>query len=102
MVQLDRRTGKKGFKPGDLDLLAALAVPVGVAVENHWLLKERASWAAAREIQLSLLAPRSARDPRLRVLGMLPADTRGRRRPLRLHRGRARGIGRGNPRRGGP
>ncbi len=55
MVQLDRRTGKKGFKPGDLDLLAALAVPVGVAVENHWLLKERASWAAAREIQLSLL-----------------------------------------------
>ena len=55
MVQLDRRTGKKGFKTGDLDLLAALAVPVGVAVENHWLLKERASWAAAREIQLSLL-----------------------------------------------
>jgi sigma-B regulation protein RsbU (phosphoserine phosphatase) len=55
MVQLDRRTGKKGFKAGDLDLLAALAVPVGVAVENHWLLKERASWAAAREIQLSLL-----------------------------------------------
>jgi phosphoserine phosphatase RsbU/P len=55
MVQLDRRTGRKGFKAGDLDLLAALAVPVGVAVENHWLLKERASWAAAREIQLSLL-----------------------------------------------
>jgi len=55
MVQLDRRTGKKGFKAGDLDLLAALAVPVGVAVENHRLLKERASLAAAREIQLSLL-----------------------------------------------
>ncbi len=55
MVQLDRRTGKKGFKTSDLDLLAALAVPMGVAVENHWLLKERASWAAAREIQLSLL-----------------------------------------------
>jgi phosphoserine phosphatase RsbU/P len=55
MVQLDTRTGRKGFKAGDLDLLAALAVPVGVAVENHWLLKERASWAAAREIQLSLL-----------------------------------------------
>ena len=55
MVQLDRRTGRKGFKAGDLDLLAALAVPVGVAVENHWLLKERASWAAACEIQLSLL-----------------------------------------------
>ncbi len=55
MVQLDRRKGGKGFKPGDLDLLAALAVPVGVCVENHRLHKERASWAAAREIQLSLL-----------------------------------------------
>jgi serine phosphatase RsbU (regulator of sigma subunit) len=55
MVQLDRRTGKRGFKAGDLDLLAALAVPVGVAAENHRLLKERASSAAAREIQLSLL-----------------------------------------------
>ncbi len=55
MVQLDRRKGGKGFKPGDLDLLAALAVPVGVSVENHRLHKERASWAAAREIQLSLL-----------------------------------------------
>jgi phosphoserine phosphatase RsbU/P len=55
MVQLDSRTSIKGFKTGDLDLLAALAVPVGVAVENDWLLKERASWAAAREIQLALL-----------------------------------------------
>jgi phosphoserine phosphatase RsbU/P len=55
MVQLDRRKSGKGFKPGDLDLLAALAVPVGVSVENHRLHKERASWAAAREIQLSLL-----------------------------------------------
>jgi sigma-B regulation protein RsbU (phosphoserine phosphatase) len=55
MIQLDRRTGKKGFKAGDLDLLAALAVPVGVTVENHRLLRDRASWAAAREIQLSLL-----------------------------------------------
>jgi len=55
MVQLDRSAGKGGFKPGDLDLLAALAVPVGVAVENHQLLKERASWAAAREMQVALL-----------------------------------------------
>ncbi len=58
MAQLDRRTGKDDFKPGDLDRLAALAVPIGVAVENHWLLEERASWAAAREIQVALL-PRS-------------------------------------------
>ena len=55
MVQIDRMKGRKGFRAGDLDLLAALAVPVGVAVENDRLLKERASWAAAREIQLSLL-----------------------------------------------
>jgi sigma-B regulation protein RsbU (phosphoserine phosphatase) len=55
MVQLDKRTGKQGFKAGDLDLLAALAVPVGVAIENDSLLKDRASGAAAREIQLSLL-----------------------------------------------
>ena len=55
MVQLDRSTGKKRFKTRDLDLLAALAVPVGVAVENYRLLKERASWAAAQEIQVALL-----------------------------------------------
>ena len=57
MVQLDSSAGKGRFKLGDLDLLAALAVPVGVAVENHQLLKERASWAAAREIQLRASAP---------------------------------------------
>ncbi len=55
MIQLDRHTSKRAFKAGDLDLLAALALPVGVAVENDTLLKERASGAAAREIQLSLL-----------------------------------------------
>jgi phosphoserine phosphatase RsbU/P len=55
MIQLDRSDDKGGFKPGDLDLLAALAVPIGVAVENHQLLQASASWAAAREIQLALL-----------------------------------------------
>ena len=29
--------GQEGIQGGDLDLLAVLAVPVGVAVENHWL-----------------------------------------------------------------
>ena len=42
-------------RPSELDLLAALAVPMGVAVENHTLLKKRASWAAAGQIQLALL-----------------------------------------------
>ena len=55
IVQLDRLAGKSGFKPGDLDLLAAVSVPVAVVVENQRLLKERASWAAAREIQRALL-----------------------------------------------
>jgi serine phosphatase RsbU (regulator of sigma subunit) len=61
MAQLDRRTGTEGFQAGDLDQLAALAVPIGVAVENHRLLQERTSWAAAREIQVALL-PRHRPD----------------------------------------
>jgi phosphoserine phosphatase RsbU/P len=63
MAQLDRRTGTEDFKPGDLDRLAALAVPIGVAVENHRLLEERASWAAAREIQVALLPHRRPEIP---------------------------------------
>jgi serine phosphatase RsbU (regulator of sigma subunit) len=63
MVQLDRSAGKSGYKPGDLDLLAAVSVPIAVVVENQRLLKERASWAAAREIQLALL-PRGS--PKIR------------------------------------
>ena len=39
MVQLDSRTDKEGFTAAELDLLAALAVPMGIAVENHSLLK---------------------------------------------------------------
>jgi tetratricopeptide (TPR) repeat protein len=63
MVQLDRQTGTEGFRRGDLDRLAALAVPIGVAVENHRLLQERASWAAAREVQLALLPRRRPEIP---------------------------------------
>jgi serine phosphatase RsbU (regulator of sigma subunit) len=55
MVQLDRLAGHESFQEQDLDLLAALALPIGVAIENDRLLKERASWAAAREIQRALL-----------------------------------------------
>src|SRR5262249_55302883 len=39
----------------DLELLAALALPLAAAVENDRLLRERAHWAAAREIQRALL-----------------------------------------------
>jgi hypothetical protein len=55
MAQFDSRNDRDGFTAADLDLLAALAVPIGVAVENHRLLKVRASWAAAGRIQLALL-----------------------------------------------
>ncbi|QEH38429.1 Phosphoserine phosphatase RsbU [Aquisphaera giovannonii] len=55
MVQLDRLAEHDDFQESDLDLLAALGVPIGVAVENDQLLKERASWTAAREIQRALL-----------------------------------------------
>ncbi len=58
MVQLDSRANKEGFTAAELDLLAALAVPLGVAVENHTLLKMRASWAAAGQIQRALLPKR--------------------------------------------
>jgi GAF domain-containing protein len=55
MVQLDRLAGADRFQEQDLDLLAALALPIGVVVVNDRLLKEQASWAAAREIQRALL-----------------------------------------------
>ena len=55
MIQLERSGAKGRFRSGELDLLATVAVPVGVAIQNHQLLKERASWAAAREIQVALL-----------------------------------------------
>ncbi len=61
MVQIDSRAVRNAFTTADLDLLAALAVPVGVAVENHRLLIEQASWAAAGEIQ-RLLLPRRQPD----------------------------------------
>ncbi len=55
MVQLDSRADTERFTTSELDLLAALAVPMGIAVENHTLLKKRASWAAAGQIQRALL-----------------------------------------------
>jgi sigma-B regulation protein RsbU (phosphoserine phosphatase) len=61
MVQIDSLALTHGFMAADLDLLAALALPIGVAVENHRLLTTQASWAAAGEIQLALL-PRGRPD----------------------------------------
>ena len=55
IIQLDTRVQKATFGPADLELLGAVAVPIGVVVENHRLLKERAALAAAGEVQAALL-----------------------------------------------
>jgi serine phosphatase RsbU (regulator of sigma subunit) len=56
MVQLGVRDDPRSrFTSEDLDLLAALALPIAATVENERLLRERAQWAAARDIQRALL-----------------------------------------------
>jgi pSer/pThr/pTyr-binding forkhead associated (FHA) protein len=55
IIQLDSRVQKAVFGPEGLELLAAVAVPIGVVVENHRLLKEKAALAAAAEVQSALL-----------------------------------------------
>lgn len=63
IIQLDSRVQKAIFGPEDLELLAAVAIPVGVVVENHRLLKERAMLAAAGEVQAALLPRRQPSAP---------------------------------------
>ena len=58
IIQLVSQPGGMGFQPDDLDLLAAVAVPLGVAVENNRLLRSKAEWAAAGEVQRALLPRR--------------------------------------------
>src|SRR5262249_21973372 len=56
MIQLGLSEERRNrFTGEDLDLLAALSLPIAAAVENDRLLRERAHWAAAREMQLALL-----------------------------------------------
>jgi phosphoserine phosphatase RsbU/P len=55
IIQLVSRPGKIGFRADGLDLLAAVAVPIAVTVENNRLLRAKAEWAAAGEIQRALL-----------------------------------------------
>jgi serine phosphatase RsbU (regulator of sigma subunit)/pSer/pThr/pTyr-binding forkhead associated (FHA) protein len=54
-IQLDARLQSASFDEEDLELLAAVSVPVGVVIENHRLLKERAALVAAGEVQAALL-----------------------------------------------
>jgi sigma-B regulation protein RsbU (phosphoserine phosphatase) len=55
LIQLVSRPGRVGFRPDGLDLLAAVAVPIAVTVENNRLLRAKAEWDAAGEIQRALL-----------------------------------------------
>jgi serine phosphatase RsbU (regulator of sigma subunit) len=56
MVQLGAQEDQgRRFTGEDLELLAAVALPLAAVVENDRLLRERAHWAAAREIQRALL-----------------------------------------------
>jgi pSer/pThr/pTyr-binding forkhead associated (FHA) protein len=63
IIQLDSRDQKACFAPEDLELLAAVAVPIGVVVENNRLLKERAALTAATEVQAALLPRRRPSAP---------------------------------------
>jgi serine phosphatase RsbU (regulator of sigma subunit) len=55
IVQIDSRSDLASFKTEDLELLAAVSIPIGVVVENHRLLRVSASLAAAAEVQAALL-----------------------------------------------
>jgi serine phosphatase RsbU (regulator of sigma subunit) len=55
ILQLDSRSRRTRFGPSDLDLLAAAAIPIGMAIENYRLFKARAEASAARQIQIALL-----------------------------------------------
>jgi serine phosphatase RsbU (regulator of sigma subunit)/pSer/pThr/pTyr-binding forkhead associated (FHA) protein len=63
IIQLDSRVQKVSFGPEDLELLAAVAVPIGVVIENHRLLRERAALSAAGEVQAALLPRRRPELP---------------------------------------
>ena len=90
--------GSDLFQEQDLELLAALALPIGVAIENHRLLAGTGHLDGRPQDPAGALAPSSAADPGLPVLGMLPPRSGGGGRPLRLHRGRAPDhVGPGQP-----
>jgi phosphoserine phosphatase RsbU/P len=58
IIQLVSQPGQGRFRPDGLDLLAAVAVPIAVTIENNRLLRTKAEWAAAGEIQRALLPRR--------------------------------------------
>jgi phosphoserine phosphatase RsbU/P len=58
IIQLDSRAKKVSFASEDLELLAAVSVPISVVVENHRLLKMESLLSTAAEVQVALLPRR--------------------------------------------
>jgi len=63
IIQLDSRLHKVTFNAEDLEMLAAVAVPIGVVVENHRFVLERTMLTAAAEVQAALLPRRRPSAP---------------------------------------
>ena len=98
MIQLGAGPERgSSFTGEELDLLAALAVPVASAVENHRLLGDRAPLGGRPGDPEGALAPRAARARGILLLGMLPTCARSRGRLLRLHPNGRRRAGRRLP-----
>ena len=104
IMQIDTRDGRGRFEQDDLDLLAAVASQISVAVQNAQLhkalVKQREmehELQFARQVMQSLLARAAGLGPGLRVLGLLRAGPARRRRLLRIHpdlAGRSQATGR--------
>ena len=92
IMQIDTRDGRGRFEQDDLDLLAAVASQISVAVQNAQLhkalIKQREmehELQFARQVMQSLLPERPGRGAGLRFLGLLRAGPPRRRRLLRHH-----------------
>ena len=90
------QAGSDLFQEQDLELLAALACP-SVSPSRTIDCCRKGHLEGGPQDPAGALAPISAADPGLPVLGMLPPRTGGGGRPLRLHRGRAGHVGPGQP-----
>ena len=92
IMQIDTRDGRGRFEQDDLDLLAAVASQISVAVQNAQLhkalVKQREmeqELQFARQVMQSLLPDRPGVRSGLRILGLLRAGPARRRRLLRFH-----------------
>ena len=98
MVQLGVQEGRRRrFTSEDLELLAALALPMAATVENDRLLRERRARRCGPRDPAGAPAPRAARNPGIFFLGVLSPRARGGRRFVRLYPDGPRRAGRRLP-----